>query len=240
MPSSFLRRFEVTYRGKQEVRGFSCLAQFLAKAFAESICRESLRDIVVNLRIQATRLYYLGYGCATISRNALANANAARPSQICADLAQHHIGMGRPHDAKETLGDQLDTTVYAFNAAAIDSCLPAYPRIPSRSTKTPIKRHTLPDLRGAIRRAFYLPDHGYADPPGCFPFIRRKPSLSPAPSCLCCAVERACSRCSRLQPGLPGTAAPCADQGRNGPAYRIRDQKPCAQARTDSRFCRQR
>jgi hypothetical protein len=58
-------------------------------AFAQLTYRESLRDIEVNLRAQANRLYHMGFRCATIFRNTLANANATRPWQIYADFAQH-------------------------------------------------------------------------------------------------------------------------------------------------------
>ena len=46
----------------------------------------------------------MGFRCKTISRNTLANANATRPWQIYADLAQHLIAMARPLYAKEPLG----------------------------------------------------------------------------------------------------------------------------------------
>jgi hypothetical protein len=82
--------------------------------------RESLRDIEVNLRAQAKRLYHMGFRCQTISRNTLANANATRPWQIYADFAQHLIGMARPLYANEPLGIDLDSTVYAFDSSTID------------------------------------------------------------------------------------------------------------------------
>jgi len=82
--------------------------------------QESLRDIEVNLRAQAKRLYHMGFRCQTISRNTLANANATRPWQIYSDFAQHLIGMTRPLYAKEPMGIELDAAVYAFDATTID------------------------------------------------------------------------------------------------------------------------
>jgi hypothetical protein len=55
--------------------------QFLTMAFAQLTYRESLRDIEVNLRAQAKRLYHMGLRCKTVSRNTLSNANATRPWQ---------------------------------------------------------------------------------------------------------------------------------------------------------------
>jgi hypothetical protein len=70
--------------------------QFLSMAFAQLTYRESLRDIEVNLRAQAKRLYHMGLLCKTVSQNTLSNAIATRPWQIYADLAQHLIAMARP------------------------------------------------------------------------------------------------------------------------------------------------
>ena len=125
LPLSTFRRCVAMHRGDHKVQDFSCLDQFLAMAFAQLTWRESLRDIEVNLRAQAKRLYHMGFRCATISRNTLANANATRPWQIYADLAQHLIGMARPLYANEPLGIELDATVYAFDATTIDLCVGA-------------------------------------------------------------------------------------------------------------------
>jgi hypothetical protein len=154
-------------------------------AFAQLTYRESLRDIEVNLRAQAKRLYHMGFRCVTLSRNTLANANATRPWQIYADYAQHLIGIARPLYIDEPLGIDLDATVYAFDATTIDLCLSMYPWAPFRRAKG-AKLHTLLDLRGAIPSfisitdgkthevnvlddliiepgAFYLLDRGYLD-----------------------------------------------------------------------------
>jgi hypothetical protein len=127
-------------------------------AFAQLTYRESLRDIEVNLRAQAHRLYHMGFRCATISRNTLANANATRPWQIYADLAQHLIAIARPLYASEPFGVDLDATVYAFDATTIDLCLSVYPWAPFRSAKAAIKLHTLLDLRGSIPSFIHITD----------------------------------------------------------------------------------
>lgn len=186
LPLTTFRRCVAAHRGEHKVKDFSCLDQFFAMAFAQLTYRESLRDIEVNLRAQSHRLYHMGFRCATISRNTLANANATRPWQIYADLAQHLIAMARPLYASEPFGVDLDATVYAFDATTIDLCLSVYPWAPFRSAKAAIKLHTLLDLRGSIPSfihitdgkthevnilddlviepgAFYLMDRGYLD-----------------------------------------------------------------------------
>ncbi len=186
LPLSTFARCVATHRGEHKVKDFSCLDQFFSMAFAQLTYRESLRDIEVNLRAQAKRLYHMGFRCQTISRNTLANANATRPWQIYADFAQHLIGMARPLYANEPLGIDLDATVYAFDATTIELCLSVYPWAPFRRSKAAIKLHTLLDLRGSIPSfihitdgkthevnvmddlliepgAFYLMDRGYLD-----------------------------------------------------------------------------
>ena len=143
LPLSTFRRCVAAHRGEHNVQDFSCLDQFLAMAFAQLTYRESLRDIEVNLRAQASRLYHMGFRCQTISRNTLANANATRPWQIYADFAQHLITLARPLYARDPLGIDLDATVYAFDATTIDLCLSVFPWAPFRTTKAAIKLHTL-------------------------------------------------------------------------------------------------
>ena len=185
LPLSTFRRCVARYDGEHKVKSFSCLDQFYAMAFAQLTFRESLRDIEACLATQGQRLYHLGFR-SPVARNTLANANAMRPWQIYADLAQHLIGIARPLYANEPIGLDLKETVYAFDATTIDLCLSVYPWAPFRSTKAAIKLHTLLDLRGSIPSfihisdgkthevnvldaltpepgAFYLIDRGYMD-----------------------------------------------------------------------------
>jgi hypothetical protein len=185
LPLSTFRRCVARYDGEHKVKSFSCLDQFYAMAFAQLTFRESLRDIEACLVTQGRRLYHMGFR-STVARNTLANANAVRPWQICADLAHHLIGIARPLYAKEPIGLELKETVYAFDSTTIDLCLSVYPWTPFRSTKAAVKLHTLLDVRGSIPSfihitdgkthdvnaldelvpepgAFYLLDRGYMD-----------------------------------------------------------------------------
>ena len=150
LPLSTFARCVDAHKGDHKVKDFSCLDLFLAMAFAQLTWRESLRDIEVNLRAQARRLYHMGFRCSTISRNTLSNANATRPWQIYADFAQHLIAQAKPLYASEPLGIDLNATVYAFDASTIDLCLSVFAWAPFRQAKAAIKLHTLLDLRGNI------------------------------------------------------------------------------------------
>ena len=158
LPLSTFRRCVAKHRGDHKVHDFSCLDQFFAMAFAQLTYRESLRDIEINLRAQSKRLYHMGFRCQTISRNTLANANATRPWQIYADLAQYLIGIARPLYASEPLAIDLDATVYAFDATTIDLCLSVFPWAPFRQAKAAVRLHTLLDLRGNIPTFIHITD----------------------------------------------------------------------------------
>jgi hypothetical protein len=120
LPLSTFRRWVTEHNGEHKVKDFSCLDQFFAMAFAQLTYRESLRDVEVNLRAQARRLYHMEFRCQTNSRNTLANANATRPWQLYANFAQHLVGMARPLYATEPFGLELYTAVDAFDASTID------------------------------------------------------------------------------------------------------------------------
>ncbi len=158
LPLSTFRRCVATHQGDHKVHDFTCMDQFLTMAFAQLTYRESLRDIEVNLRAQAKRLYHMGLRCKTVSRNTLSNANATRPWQIYADFAQHLIAMARPLYVQDPMAIDLDATVYAFDATTIDLCLSVYPWASFRAHKAAIKLHTLLDLRGSIPTFIHISD----------------------------------------------------------------------------------
>ena len=137
------------YRGNYKFRGFSCLDQFLCLAFAQLTYRESLRDIEVCLRSVRNKLYHMGFR-GRVSRSTLADASEAHDWRIFADFAQVLINTARPMYANESLGFDLDNTVYALDSTTIDLCLSVFPWARFRAHKAAVKMHTLLDLRGPI------------------------------------------------------------------------------------------
>jgi hypothetical protein len=173
------------YRGNYKWRGFSCFDQFLCLAFAQLTYRESLRDIEACLRSVQSKLYHMGFR-GKVSRSSLADANEAHDWRIFADLAQILIHIARPMYVNESLGFDLDNTVYALDSTTIDLCLSVFPWARFRTRKAAVKLHTLLDLRGPIPafievsdgklhdvnildtivpepNSFYLMDRGYID-----------------------------------------------------------------------------
>ena len=137
------------YDGNYQFRGFSCLDQFLCLAFAQLTFRESLRDIEACLRSVQDKLYHMGFR-GKVARSTLADANEAHDWRIYADFAQVLIHIARPMYANQSLGFDLDNTVYALDSTTIDLCLSVFPWARFRARKAAIKMHTLLDLRGPI------------------------------------------------------------------------------------------
>jgi Domain of unknown function (DUF4372)/Transposase DDE domain len=173
------------YRGDSHFRGFSCLDQYLAMAFAQLTYRESLRDIEACLRSVGGKLYHMGLR-GKVSRTTLADANESHDWRIFADFAQILIGIARPLYLQDPIGVDLDQSLYALDSTTIDLCLSLFPWAKFRKHKAAVKMHALLDLHGNIPTfirittgavhdvnlldeilpeagAFYVFDRGYID-----------------------------------------------------------------------------
>jgi hypothetical protein len=185
LPSYEFQKCVSRYQGDSHLRGFSCLDQLLAMAFAQLTYRESLRDIEACLRSISGKLYHMGFR-GKVARTNLADANEAHDWRIFADFAQVLIGMARPLYASDPIGVELDQTLYALDSTTIDLCLSLFPWARFRKGKAAVKMHTLLDLHGNIPTfisitdgkvhdvnildevmpeagAFYVMDRGYVD-----------------------------------------------------------------------------
>ena len=172
------------HRGNYKNKRFSCRDQFLAMVFAQLTDRSSLRSIEATLRVNQHLLHHMGFRCATVSRNTLANANETRPWQIYEGLAQNLMRRAQKLYAKESLTVDIDTRVFALDSTTIDLCLKRFFWAPSRLSQAAVKLHVLLAIRGNIPEfivitnakvndvnilddinylagAFYLVDRGY-------------------------------------------------------------------------------
>jgi Domain of unknown function (DUF4372)/Transposase DDE domain len=157
VPWTSFARIVQRHGGNSGVRALSCAEQFRAMAFAQLTWRESLRDIEASLSANAGKLYAMGFRSA-VKRSTLADANESRDWRIWSDLAALLIRRARKLYANDSLGVELDNTVYALDSSTIDLCLSLFDWAPFRSTKAAIKLHTLLDLRGAIPAFIHISD----------------------------------------------------------------------------------
>ena len=185
LPAYEFQKCVARYRGDSHLRGFSCMDQYLAMAFAQLTYRESLRDIEACLRSVGGKLYHMGLR-GKVSRSTLADANETHDWRIFADFAQVLIAIARPLYAHDPIGVDLDQSLYALDSTTIDLCLSLFPWAKFRQRKAAVKMHTLLDLHGNIPTfiritdgkvhdvnildeimpeagAFYVMDRGYVD-----------------------------------------------------------------------------
>ena len=157
LPWSTFTRIVARYGGDSRVRTLTCAEQYRAMAFAQLTYRESLRDIETCLSAQASKLYHMGFR-EPVRRSTLADANEARDWRIYAEFAQRLIAQARKLYADDSLGLDLDNTVYALDSTTIDLCLSLFPWAHFRTTKAAVKMHTLLDLRGSIPSFIHISD----------------------------------------------------------------------------------
>jgi len=174
IPVQEFQKCVIRYGGDHNRRGFSCWDQFLCLAFAQLTYRESLRDIEACLRSVGSKLYHMGFR-GKVSRSTLADANETHDWCIYADFAQVLIHIARPMYASESLGFDLDNTVYALDSTTIDLCLSVFPWARFRSRKGAVKMHTLLDLRGPIPTFIEVSDGKMAD-------VKILDSITPEPN----------------------------------------------------------
>ncbi len=149
VPWTSFQRLVTRYGGDTRVRTLHCTEQFRAMAFAQMTYRESLRDIEACLGAQPSKLYAMGFRHA-VAKSTLADANETRDWRLWHDLAVVLIRRARKLYTDESIGLDLDNTVYALDSTTIDLCLSLFPWADFRSTKAAVKMHTLLDLRGPI------------------------------------------------------------------------------------------
>ena len=162
VPWTSFARIVQRHGGNAGVRSLTCAEQFRAMAFAQLAWRESLRDIEASLSANSTKLYAMGFRSA-VKRSTLADANESRSWLIWSDLAAVLIRRARKLYVTDSLGVELDNTVYALDSSTVDLCLSLFDWAPFRSTKAAIKLHTLLDLRGAIPAFIHISDGKMGD-----------------------------------------------------------------------------
>lgn len=174
------------YKGHYCIKSFTCWEQFLAMAFGQLTYRESLRDVVICLRAQKSKLYHLGFS-SLIAKSTLARANEKRDWRIYRDFAQILINKARKLycDDKEFNLD-LEGAVYVIDSTIIELCLNVFKWARLIKARAAVKLHLMLDLNGNIPTffditsgkvhdlefldmieleagAYYIMDRGYVD-----------------------------------------------------------------------------
>jgi Domain of unknown function (DUF4372) len=137
------------YNGNYKVSTFTCWQQFLHMLFGQLTHRESLRDTMLCLALNADKLYHLGIG-KVVSLSTLSRANESRDWRIYADYAKVLIEQAKRLYINDHGEIELKQQVFAIDATTIDLCLSVFSWAKFRSTKGAVKIHAQLDLKTAI------------------------------------------------------------------------------------------
>jgi hypothetical protein len=117
--------------------------------FGQFTHRESLRDTMLCLTVNADKLYHLGIG-KVVSLSTLSRANENRDWRIYADYAKILIEQAKRLYIYDQGEIELKQQVFAIDATTIDLCLSVFSWAKFRSTKAAVKIHAQLDLKTAI------------------------------------------------------------------------------------------
>ena len=172
--------------GEYKVKDFSCWKKFLCMTFGQLTHRESLRDTIMCLRANASKLYHLSIG-EIVAISILTSANENRSFLIYEDLAMLLIKEAKLlYLEDDDLEVHLKGNVFAIDSTTIDLCLSSFCWATFRSSKSGIKLHPQIDLKMSIpefilftnasshdvnaldyihfeANSFYVMDRGYVD-----------------------------------------------------------------------------
>lgn len=144
------------YNGHYRLKSLSCWDQFLAMAFGQLACRESLRDVVTCLEAQRSKMYHLGFR-SSVTRATLARMNEKRDWRIFRDFAHILIDSTRKLYTNDQSFDlDLEGSCYVIDSSTIDLCLNIHRWARLLKARAAVRLHLQMDLEGNIPAFFHL------------------------------------------------------------------------------------
>jgi len=150
---AFLPRHEFDSLAKfhhcgNKFRSFNRWTQFMVMFIGQLSGRQSLRDLVMNVAAQSSKLYHLGI--KPCSRATLARVNEQQPAALYETIFSRLLQQCRHYAPKHRF--KFNGKLYLLDATVIDLCLSVFPWAKFRKTKGAIKLHVGLDGDG------YLPE----------------------------------------------------------------------------------
>jgi len=150
---AFLPRHEFDSLAKFHHRGnrfrsFNRWTQFMVMFIGQLSSRQSLRDLVMNVAAQSSKLYHLGI--KPCSRATLARVNEEQPASLYEAVFRKLLLQCRRFAPKHRF--KFNGKLYLLDATVVDLCLSVFPWAKFRKRKGAIKLHIGLDGNG------YLPE----------------------------------------------------------------------------------
>lgn len=134
------------HSGDYYVKYFTCWQQFMTLLYAQIRNKDSLRDIELSLKSQASRWYHIGL--KDIKRSTLSDANSQRSYQIYEGLFYTLLERAKRVTPKHKF--RFKNPLYTLDATIIDLCLSLFPWAKFRKRKGALKLHYLYEHSGCL------------------------------------------------------------------------------------------
>ncbi|MGI6657171.1 MAG: DUF4372 domain-containing protein [Desulfobulbus sp.] len=115
----------------QKFRAFNRWSQFIAMFIGQLSARASLRDLVMNIAAQSSKLYHLGI--KPCSRTTLARVNEHQPASLYEAIFHKLLQQCRQFAPRHRF--KFNGKLYLLDATVIDLCLSVFPWATFRHTK---------------------------------------------------------------------------------------------------------
>ena len=138
----------------QKFRSFNRWTQFMAMFIGQLSGRKSLRDIVMNVSAQSSKLYHLAI--KPFSRSTLSRVNEQQPATLYETLFFKLLDRCREVSPGHRF--KFKNKLYLLDTTTIDLCLAVFPWAKFRKTKGAIKLHFGIDADGYLPTFMSLTD----------------------------------------------------------------------------------
>ena len=134
------------YGGDRYIKKCTALNQLMVLLYAQSLNKDSLRDIESGLNVHLSSLYCLNI--KSTAKSTVGRVNNNRDSRIFEDL--YHSLLNRCSNLTSTKKFSFSNEIYAMDSTTISLCLKLFPWSKFRQQKGAVKMHNLLNLRSQI------------------------------------------------------------------------------------------
>ena len=138
----------------QKFRKFTRFDQFIVLFTLQITGRNSIRDVIENLKVQASKLFHIG--TQTMSRSSLSRINNDQPWELYQALFYKILARCQPISGKHSF--RFYNKLYSMDASTIDLCLSVFPWAKFRKAKGAVKLHAVLDHDGLLPTFIDLTD----------------------------------------------------------------------------------
>ncbi len=141
----FLKLAKEHHNG-QKFRKFTRFDQFIVLFTLQVTGRNSIRDVIENVKAQVSKLFHIG--TQAMSRSSLSRINNDQPWELYQALFYKILARCQPISGKHSF--RFHNKLYSMDASTIDLCLSVFPWAKFRQTKGAVKLHAVLDHDGLL------------------------------------------------------------------------------------------